>query len=990
MSLILVVEQEGRYVERIQDVLTAEGWQIQVVDGRSSALQAAAAAAPQLVLVSIDIGEAGQLLDQFSRHRGGPGSVALVPEAQAGRITAQELGADDLLNKPFTDQDLRLTVRRTLSSARESKPNAAGGRSGKQLTSADIFADVLAEVEEEAPARVKASDQEMARKLEQTLSGLNLARPKSAAPPASPPAGEKKPANVDQLLSATLSGLDLQRRPAKPASPPPSPAVKETPKPAPSPVAAPPAPSTPPPPAPVVPPAPPVAAVPPPPPPVAMAPPPVAAVTPPPPPVAAVPPPAPPPVAATPVAPPPRPATPAPRRTGEIDLSQLDELARPRTKGGTGARPAAPPAADDAFRTQRLQAIRPDRVETPREFGQYTLLERIAIGGMAEVWKARMKGVEGFQKTVAIKKILSNLTDSADFVTMFIDEAKLAAQLTHNNIIHIYDLGKIGDDYYIAMEYVEGKDLRSILNAGRSKSLPLPIELALLIAARLASALDYAHRKRDFDNRALGLVHRDVSPQNVLIGYEGDIKLCDFGIVKAVSKASKTQMGALKGKLQYMSPEQAWGKPVDARSDIFSLGSLLFEMLTGRRLFAGDSEISVLEAVRDCKVDHPRDLVPTVPAEVEEIVLKALKKDPDDRFQNAGAMQKEIERVLQSLRRTPSQADLSAYMHRLFGPEARGQEPAPQEAAVLPGVAALSPAVAGVASPAAKAPEPVVVSPVTGVTPAPEEARSRAVLWGAIAAVAIVGLGIYFVVGRKAAPPAPGGEPPAAAASASPGESPGAAAAPSPGAASPAAVQQLVDQQVKKQEADLQRKFEEQKKKLAEQLAQAKTTPAASAAASPAASPAAKAPAGAPSPVAAVAASPAPPVAVPTPSPTPVETPQVAPTPVAAPSPAAPAAPTVKEGDLVEPGAGVVPPALVSMPQPSYPPLAKERRIQGDVVVDVLVDENGQVRDARISKGNPVFNAEALATARGARFRAPTKDGVRVKMWFKLTFPFRL
>ncbi|MGE5234417.1 MAG: TonB family protein [Acidobacteriota bacterium] len=975
MSLILVVEQEGRYVERIQDVLTAEGWQIQVVDGRSSALQAAAAAAPQLVLVSIDIGEAGQLLDQFSRHRGGPGSVALVPEAQAGRITAQELGADDLLNKPFTDQDLRLTVRRTLSSAREAKPNAAGGRSGKQLTSADIFADVLAEVEDEAPARVKASDQEVARKLEQTLSGLNLARPKSAAPPASPPAGEKKPANVDQLLSATLSGLDLQRRPAKPAPPP---AIQETPKPAPPPFAAPPAPS---PPAPVAP--PPVAATPLPPPPVAMAPPTAPAVTPPPPPVAAVPPAAPP-VAATPVAPPPRPA--APRRTGEIDLSQLDELARPRTKGGTGARPVAPPVADDAFRTQRMQAIRPDRLETPREFGQYTLLERIALGGMAEVWKARMKGVEGFQKTVAIKKILSNLTDSADFVTMFIDEAKLAAQLTHNNIIHIYDLGKIGDDYYIAMEYVEGRDLRSILNAGRSKNLPLPIELALLIAARLASALDYAHRKRDFDNRALGLVHRDVSPQNVLIGYEGDIKLCDFGIVKAVSKASKTQMGALKGKLQYMSPEQAWGKPVDARSDIFSLGSLLFEMLTGRRLFAGDSEISVLEAVRDCKVDRPRDLVPTVPAEVEEIVLKALKKDPDDRFQSAGAMQKEIERVLQSLRRTPSQADLSAYMHRLFGPEARGQEPAPLEAAVLPAAAAPGPAVAGVASPAAKAPEPVVVSPVTGVTPAPEEAKSRAVLWGAIAAVAIVGLGIYFVVGRKAAPPAPGGEPPAAAASASPGESPGAAASPAPAAASPAAVQQLVDQQVKKQEADLQRKFEEQKKKLAEQLAQAKTTPAASAAASPAA----QAPAAAPSPVASVAASPAPPVAVPTPSPVPVETPQAAPSPVAAPPVPSPAAPSVKEGDLVEPGAGVIPPTLVSMPQPSYPPLAKERRIQGDVVVEVLVDENGQVRDARVEKGNPVFNAEALATARGARFRAPTKDGVRVKMWFKLTFPFRL
>src|SRR4029450_13259952 len=158
-----------------------------------------------------------------------------------------------------------------------------------------------------------------------------------------------------------------------------------------------------------------------------------------------------------------------------------------------------------------------------------------------------------------------------------------------------YDLGKLGEDYYIAMEYVEGKDLRSILNSARKQNQPLPARLALLIPARLASALDYAHRKRDFDNRELGLVHRDVSPQNVLISYEGDIKLCDFGIVKAVAKASKTQMGALKGKLQYMSPEQAWGRVVDARSDIFSLGSVLFEMLTGRRLFAAGGEIAVLE-----------------------------------------------------------------------------------------------------------------------------------------------------------------------------------------------------------------------------------------------------------------------------------------------------------------------------------------------------------------------------------------------------------
>src|SRR6185436_21113745 len=189
-----------------------------------------------------------------------------------------------------------------------------------------------------------------------------------------------------------------------------------------------------------------------------------------------------------------------------------------------------------------------------------------------------------------------------------------------------------GRDYYIAMEFVDGKDLRSLMNAGRRKGIRLPLGLALFIAARLASALDYAHRKRDFEDREMGLVHRDVSPQNVLLTYEGDVKLCDFGIAKAVSKASQTQMGALKGKLQYMSPEQAWGRTVDARSDIFSLGAVLFEMLTGERLFSGDTEMSVLEAVRHGRIRTPRDIDPSIPREVDELVAHALARDPDDRF----------------------------------------------------------------------------------------------------------------------------------------------------------------------------------------------------------------------------------------------------------------------------------------------------------------------------------------------------------------------
>ena len=299
-------------------------------------------------------------------------------------------------------------------------------------------------------------------------------------------------------------------------------------------------------------------------------------------------------------------------------------------------------------------------------FGDYTLLDRIAVGGMAEVWRAQRRGVEGFQKIVAIKKILSHLTGSQDFVTMFIDEAKLAAQLSHNNIIQIYDLGKVGDDFFIAMEHVEGKDLRSILTAAQESNRPIPLSLGLLIISAVARALDYAHRKRDFDNRAMGLVHRDVSPQNVMISYEGAIKLCDFGIVKAVAKASTTKMGALKGKLQYMSPEQAWGKSVDARSDIFSLGSVFYEVLTGSQLFSGESEISVLDAVRECQISSPRELVPEIPEEVARIVGKALAKSPDERFQKAGDLEHEIRAALDNLRPTSSQKDLADYLHELF------------------------------------------------------------------------------------------------------------------------------------------------------------------------------------------------------------------------------------------------------------------------------------------------------------------------------------
>jgi serine/threonine protein kinase/CheY-like chemotaxis protein len=333
---------------------------------------------------------------------------------------------------------------------------------------------------------------------------------------------------------------------------------------------------------------------------------------------------------------------------------------------------------------------------TEERFGQYRLEERVAVGGMAEVWRASMSGLEGFRKTVAIKKILPHLADNEDFVAMFIDEAKIAAQLNHENLVEIYDLGKIDSDYFIAMEFVDGKDLRSILNCLRRVGQRMPLGLALFIAAKTAGALEYAHTRRDAQGEPLGLVHRDVSPRNILIGYGGNIRLCDFGVAKAVSSVVQTEIGALKGKLQYMSPEQASGARVDARSDIFSLGSVLFELVTGRRLFVEDTEISLLEAVRRGVVDEPQEVEPSLPEDLNRVLLKALEKDPADRYQGAGAMQRELEDMLYTLGSKPTQKALGQWVCDLFDRMPRSDdEEVPVEVATATAVPSSSDTVAG-------------------------------------------------------------------------------------------------------------------------------------------------------------------------------------------------------------------------------------------------------------------------------------------------------
>jgi serine/threonine protein kinase len=323
---------------------------------------------------------------------------------------------------------------------------------------------------------------------------------------------------------------------------------------------------------------------------------------------------------------------------------------------------AAPPAAP-------VPATEP--VSGEDEYGPYRLLARVAVGGMAEVFKAKRSGVEGFEKVVAVKRILPHLSDNKEFVDMFVDEAKMVAGLTHPNIVQIFDLGRIEKSYYIAMEYVQGRDLRSILRRARERGTRVPLDLCALIASRVCSALEYAHRKKDDRGQPMMTVHRDISPQNILISFEGDVKLTDFGIAKAASKATVTEVGALRGKLLYMSPEQAWGKAMDRRSDLFSLGIVFYEMLTDHKPFLGSSEVSILETVRECKVPAPRTLNPAIPESLERVVMKALERDPDRRYQDAAEMYRDLEAVLHETQPPPTSAALARLMEQLYEPRER-------------------------------------------------------------------------------------------------------------------------------------------------------------------------------------------------------------------------------------------------------------------------------------------------------------------------------
>ncbi|RJS25779.1 protein kinase [Corallococcus sp. H22C18031201] len=305
----------------------------------------------------------------------------------------------------------------------------------------------------------------------------------------------------------------------------------------------------------------------------------------------------------------------------------------------------------------------------PIPFGKYLLLDRVNIGGMAEVWRGKQFGASGFERLVAIKRILPNIAEDEEFISMFIDEAKISVQLTHANIAQIYELGQIATSYFISMEYIPGKDMRAIFDRCRKKGEPAPVPLVAFCVAKMCEGLDYAHRKKDGMGRDLNIVHRDISPQNVLISFEGEVKVIDFGIAKAAGKATKTQAGILKGKFGYMSPEQIRGLPLDRRSDVFAIGVCLYEMLTGERLFVGESDFSVLEKVRKAEVAPPSTYNRRIPEALERIVLKSLAKDVDERYQYASELGDDLQRFLITSDSIFSRKDLMQYMKSTFAEE---------------------------------------------------------------------------------------------------------------------------------------------------------------------------------------------------------------------------------------------------------------------------------------------------------------------------------
>jgi serine/threonine-protein kinase len=327
----------------------------------------------------------------------------------------------------------------------------------------------------------------------------------------------------------------------------------------------------------------------------------------------------------------------------------------------------------------------------PRQFGKYTLLRKLAAGGMAELFLALHRSVAGFEKLIVIKRILPSMNQDKGFIEMLLHEARIAATLSHPNIVQIFDVGQIEGTYFIAMEHIHGEDIRSIVRGMKKNNVPeLPLEHTLGIIVGTCAGLAYAHEKRDLDGKTLDIVHRDISPQNIVVTFTGDVKIVDFGIAKSGAQrgAEDTKDGQLKGKVPYMSPEQAAGEPVDWRSDIFATGVMLFELTTGKRLFKGNSEFETLKLICEKEYPLPSQVRPGYPLALERVVMKALAKKREDRYQSAREMQSDLEAFIREERIPVSAVGLSRWMQSLFTDKLAQQKEALQDVKQLADVIA--------------------------------------------------------------------------------------------------------------------------------------------------------------------------------------------------------------------------------------------------------------------------------------------------------------
>ncbi|HET9993416.1 MAG TPA: serine/threonine-protein kinase, partial [Kofleriaceae bacterium] len=309
-------------------------------------------------------------------------------------------------------------------------------------------------------------------------------------------------------------------------------------------------------------------------------------------------------------------------------------------------------------------------VASEEQFGPYLVYERLGVGGMATVHRALERGVEGFERYVALKRLLPHLAEDASFIKAFVREAKLASMLAHVNIVQIYELGRVGTEYFISMEYIEGRDVRKILRHARKVTGPAPLHVTVGLMLQLLEALDYAHTKADEQGQALGLVHRDVSPSNLLVAPSGHLKVIDFGIAKAQSSTLRTQTGRVKGKLAYMAPEAISGsKDLDARSDVWACGVILHELLTARPLFASKNEYQTLMKVQRGDIMPPSTFNQACTPELDAIAFKALARDADERFASALEMRDELARVRMQYQLHTSPRDVAMWLDWAFSLE---------------------------------------------------------------------------------------------------------------------------------------------------------------------------------------------------------------------------------------------------------------------------------------------------------------------------------